>query len=544
MIGTDRGRKIHLQHPVPLLPVDSGMKLHHASVFAQTDELRQQRILNSAFQAPCGTSFKRILRHVPAVRIQNLFLLFVHAADLPGIIVGIHIPVQPESIHGLSSGFPALRRFFLPAANRLQADHLSRVIQTDDERITLQQEILSFAQPFCSALRCSTLRLSVFARSLLQLCEDFIQQALARLTDIKQLLFRFFMHTSDSRSGKHIVKFLHEQPFPERTQRFCPLQRSCPVRSNAESIPVFRFLQQAFRPAYAQLCFRLRRIGSPVPGQIQLSGKYILTAAFLKLFKIGSRAFECRTGRTFQILTAFRRLHQFPGRSASSVSIAVGIDHSFYSFVLNPVILPPADHVSGRKRCVILLISMRQDFRTINSLPPEIVIGKRLALRILADHLLCSEIRNPALCKNLRQSGRKTEAVRQPAHTAVRTHLLLEPLFSIEKLSYKTFSAGHVRVAFHIEGSVGNHFPFRRLLLHPLPELRIGFLQIFQDRRLAQQELIIRIFLHQRQLIAVGSRRLASGLLQCPKPGQIQMGLTENGEFRRSGAIGAGKQRL
>ena len=311
-----------------------------------------------------------------------------------------------------------------------------------------------------------------------------------------------------------------------------------------QRIPVLRFLQQALGSPHAQLGLRLGGVGPAVPGQIQLAGKHIFTAPLFQLPEISLRPLEYGSGRAFQIAAAKRGFHKLSGGAAASVAVAVGIDHPFGPFVLDPVLFPAADHVPGRDPRIVLLISMRQDPCAVNSLPPEIIVREGLAFRILPDQLLGGKIGHAAPGKDLGKRRRKAEAVRQPGHPAVRAELLLKPFLSVQKLSDQAFPAGHVGIAFHVERAVRDHPSFRGPLLHPLPKLRIGFLQIFQHRRLAEQELIFRIFLHQRQLIAVGTRRLAPGLLQRPQPGQIQMGLAENGELRRGGAVGTGKKRL
>ena len=56
--------------------------------------------------------------------------------------------------------------------------------------------------------------------------------------------------------------------------------------------------------------------------------------------------------------------------------------------------------------------------------------------------------------------------------------------------------------------------------------------------------MVVVVFLHQRQLVGIGSGGLAHGLLHGPEPRQIHMGLAKHGEFRRCGTVFAGQKGL
>ncbi len=168
----------------------------------------------------------------------------------------------------------------------------------------------------------------------------------------------------------------------------------------------------------------------------------------------------------------------------------------------------------------------------VNSLPPEQIIGELLTLRITAQQLLGGKPGYSASLHNLRQSSRKAKGIRKPCHFAVRAELLPKPAFSQRKLSDQALSSRQIGITLHIYRPFRHKLPCRRLFLHPLKQLRVILFQILQHSGGTQQKPVIRISLHQRQLIGIGSGRLPLCLLQGPQPGQIQMRLTKNGKIR------------
>ena len=121
--------------------------------------------------------------------------------------------------------------------------------------------------------------------------------------------------------------------------------------------------------------------------------------------------------------------------------------------------------------------------------------------------------------------------------------MLAEPAFSTNELPDQALAGGDVGVALDVERALRVDLPAPVSLLHPLPQLGVLDAQHIQEPRLAQQEFVFGVFLHQRQLVGVGAADLVPGLLLRPEPGQVDMALPQQPHGGRSGAVAALQRR-
>ncbi len=302
-----------------------------------------------------------------------------------------------------------------------------------------------------------------------------------------------------------------------------------PARKPYQSGKVLRLPKGIFRPADAPFYSGLGSISPPVPCQIQLSVIDILHGIPIQPVKKSRRTFHGTFRRPLQIPAALLRLHHQLRRAAAPVPVTEGKEKAVYLLLLVSVLLPAFPQSTGTEHRVVLLIDMGKRPGTVDSLPPEQIVGELLAFRITAQQLLGGKIRHPAFLHNLRKRPGKTKGVRQPCQTALRPELPAKPAFPQHELPHQALSSRQIGVALHIYRTLRHKLSRCRLLLHPCVQPRIVFLQIFQNRGGTEQEFIIRIPVHQRRLVRIGSGGLPLRLLPRPEPRQIQMGLAECG---------------
>ena len=279
-----------------------------------------------------------------------------------------------------------------------------------------------------------------------------------------------------------------------------------------------------------------------MPGQVKLP---VVDVVHLPLpLKEAQGAFHPQAGRALKILAAAGNFKHFPGGAAAPVPVAEGVHQPVDALLLNAVILPPGDEIPGVQGGVVLLENVGQHPAAVQPLPPEHVVGEGLGLRILPQQLLRGEVWYLALAQDLRQRGAEAEGVRHPGHAAVRAQVLPEPTFPPDDLPDQALAGGNVGVRLDPHGALGQERTLRRLVHHPPEYLGVQRAQILDDGRLAHEEAVLRVLLHQRQLVAVGAGRLAHGFLHRPQPGHVQVGLAEHSVLRRGGAVAALEQGL
>ena len=374
--------------------------------------------------------------------------------------------------------------------------------------------------------------------------QHLLQQLSAPGTDHLHLQLCPLMDPGNGGARRDVVELVEQQQLPQLLQLLLPRLPDRPARQHLFRHVVFHRLQSGLRPADAPLGPGLRGQGSPVPRQIQLAAVDILNLLLLRPPEEAHRVLHMAPGRALQIPAAQGRLHHLPGGASAAVSVAEGEHEAIDALLLDPVVLPPGDQLPGREHGVVPPEQVGQHPAAVQSLPPEEVIGEGLRLRVLAGELLGGKIGDLALLHDLGQRRRKAEGIRHPGHKAVHSQLLPEPALSPDELPDEAFPGGDVGITLHPQRPLGIKSPGGGLFFHPPVDVRIKGLQILQYRRLAEQEPVVRILLHQRQLVGVGPGRLPHGLLHRPEPGQVQVGLSEDGIVRRGGTVPAGQQGL
>ena len=117
---------------------------------------------------------------------------------------------------------------------------------------------------------------------------------------------------------------------------------------------------------------------------------------------------------------------------------------------------------------------MCQNPAAINPFPPEQIIGKRLALGVCTQQLLCCKKINSASFHYLREGTCKTEGVRHPRHPTVHTEFFIKPALPVDKLPYQALPTRHVDIPFHPHRAVGDKPPLPHPLFHP--QIQIGII--------------------------------------------------------------------
>ena len=524
---------------MPLLPVQSADKVQTTGVISQENLLYQP----GSAQGPFHNQRRpvRILTDLhPGRSVQGYRQLLIHAAQLPGVVTGVHILEQqkpvavPRQKFLLFSRLPdagQLSGIIDPAGQMLIAEHISAAVSRrnapdgsppvsplrpacSDHRKPLGGDLPAPEGPLPS-------QMVVDGHPLPWPAQHLLQQLSAPGTDHLQLQLRPLVDPGNGGARRNVVELVEQQQLPQLFQLLLPRLPDRPARQHLFRHVVFHRLQSGLRPADAPLGPGLRGQGSPVPRQIQLAAVDILNLLFLRPPEEAHRVLHMAPGRALQVPAAQGRLHHLPSGASAAVSVAEGEHEAIDALLLDPVVLPPGDQLPGREHGVVPPEQVGQHPAAVQSLPPEEVIGEGLRLRVLAGELLGGKIGDLALLHDLGQRRRKAEGIRHPGHKAVHSQLLPEPALSPDELPDEAFPGGDVGITLHPQRPLGIKSPGGGLFLHPPVDVRIKGLQILQYRRLAEQEPVVRILLHQRQLVGVGPGRLPHGLLHRPEPGQV-----------------------
>ena len=160
----------------------------------------------------------------------------------------------------------------------------------------------------------------------------------------------------------------------------------------------------------------------------------------------------------------------------------------------------------------------------VQALPPEEVVRESVGLRPV--QLGGEEAVETGGPEQLGQGGREPEAVRQPAHPVTLAELPFQPRLPPQQLPRDRFSADHVHVG--LDPHAAGRLPAAPggQVSDPLEELGIDLANELVGLAGAVDEGHLRVAVQQVHHRVEGAPGLASGLLQRPQPGEVDVGLT------------------
>jgi hypothetical protein len=315
------------------------------------------------------------------------------------------------------------------------------------------------------------------------------------------------------------------------------------LKGTGGSAPHLGLAQRDLALAVALLGLRLARVGAAVALVIELADVVdVGRAPLFQIMEVVDRRGHHRARNAFEVRLAAEELQVVAGGPAAAVAPAEG-QQARVEAVLLPPLAPAADDVAWAGLGVIVVAEVDDDLRAVDAFPRERVVRERVAAVVVPEDLGRGEVLRPAAAHHLRQRARVAEDVRQPEHLVFQAELLADEALAVEKLPDQALAAGDVRV--HLDPRAAFDHDAARLhgLLHARVELRVVPLHHVVEFRLALQEAVVGVLLHQRERGGHRPDHLALGLGQRPEPGDVDVGVAEAVHERRRAAVRALEER-
>ena len=551
IVGVGVHGECHLQQLVLLLPVDAGAEVQAHIIVTQYDQLGQLGNTQLLFhQQTCAIFIGKGLDAGGSIQLHGE--IFIHTAHFPGIVAGVHVLVHQETVTRACQVFGV-------AAGLFDADEFALGIN-DAAQILVFQHPAFFAGRYhrgAAAFPCGdgggalggdlcaidsdgpAVRIM---HCLGFITQHFAQQTVAAIHHFLQFLLGSFVNPGNGAAGGNIVEMIQKQQLPQTLQFLCPFPGNGLAGQQPAGQCVFRLLQRDLCLADATLGLGLGGKGATVPGQVQFATEGVFHI-FLPLEELDGML-HTAAGSAFQVSAAADHFQHLTGRTATAITVTEGEDQTIDVLLLDTVLLPTGDQLAGGEDSVASSEKVGQHLCAVDAFPPEYIVGEGFCLGVLAGQLLGGKIGHLALLHDLRQCAIKAEGIGHPGHLAIHTQFAAEPALTLHKLADQAFTGGNIGVKFHPKRAFGIEIAAAHLLQDTVVHIGVKLLEPLQNRRLAKQERILGVLLHQSQLIGVGSCGFAHSLFQSPQPGQVQVGLTENGVLGSGGAVFAFEQRL
>ena len=174
---------------------------------------------------------------------------------------------------------------------------------------------------------------------------------------------------------------------------------------------------------------------------------------------------------------------------------------------------------------------VRQQAAAVEAFPPERRV--REAVRVVPRQLLRDERAHAGARGDLRQRGGVAEDVGDPQLVALDAELLQEEAGAERDLTDECLAARDVRVG--LDPHAADRLPssFGDAPFDAFPDGRVVLLHPLVLRGLAAHEAVLRVGVHQRELVRERARALADRLAQRPQPRRVDVGVADGGDAVR-----------
>ena len=264
--------------------------------------------------------------------------------------------------------------------------------------------------------------------------------------------------------------------------------------------------------------------------------------ALLQIVEIIDRRSDAHPRQAFQVGLAAQELQVFAPGAPAAVAPAER-EQAAVDTVLLHALVPTLDDLRGACHRVVVVAQMHQHPRAVDSLPAEGVVGERIATVVVPEYLRSGEVLHPAATHDLRHCARVAEHVRQPQHLAVDAQFLLEEPLAVDELADQALAAGHVRIRLDPHAALSDDAAGADGLLDAPVEVGVALPQDGVEERLALEEPVLRVFVHEGELIGERPANLAFAFLDRPQPGAVDVGMAEGEHRWRGAAVRALQQR-
>ena len=329
------------------------------------------------------------------------------------------------------------------------------------------------------------------------------------------------------------MELVQEHALPAALQRFRRIRQPAASRCR----PDLRFAQGQFGFPVSPFDSRLARKHPAVGLEVQLAHISVLRRAIrCAVLEERLRGLDAHLRHALQVPVAPDILQVVPGGAAAAVAVAERQQETPDVPLLHPV--TPALHDGLRVRLAgIIHMQEGDDLAPVNALPGKIMIGEPVSPVIAPEDLLGRQVSDARALQQLGQGGAVAEGVRQPQQPAVHAELLAEKAFAVQQLAHQRLAGGHVRIRLHPHAPVRDPLPRPHFFPDAGIELRVQLLADLIGLRLALHVFVYGIKIHQAELRGKGARHLALGLAVRPEPADVDMGVADRIELRRSGAV-------
>ena len=331
------------------------------------------------------------------------------------------------------------------------------------------------------------------------------------------------------------MELIQQHAFPHAVRRFVRIFHI--LDRLRDAAPEFQFMQRDFALAVAALRLRLRRVSSAMALIVEFANPRRQCGLFVDAFEIHFRLNDLRLRQAFQICFTAQEFQMVARWSAAAVAVAERHKTAAVDGILLDAFTPTGENRIRERLRIIIVMQIREHLRSVDALPPEDVVRERIRAVVRPEDLLRAEPFDAAAFHDLRNGAAVAENIRQPHDLRIDAELVFEIFLSFLELADQRFTAGNIRVRLHPHGAF--HKPLAALdgFLNPFIQIRIERFHTVVEIRLALQELVFGILVHQRQLVGERADAFALRLLQRPQPCHVNVRMAEAAHHRRRAAI-------
>ncbi|MNC26248.1 hypothetical protein D3C75_743710 [compost metagenome] len=132
-----------------------------------------------------------------------------------------------------------------------------------------------------------------------------------------------------------------------------------------------------------------------------------------------------------------------------------------------------------------------------------------------------------AFFHNLGQGGTIAEHIGQPQYLAVPAKLLTDKLLAVKDVADQGFAGGNGAVRLQPHAALHLPPPFGDSRFNPGVQLRRVILDESIQLGLAGHKLVLGVLLHEMKNSREAADHLLTGLLHCPQPGDVNVGVAD-----------------
>ncbi len=350
-----------------------------------------------------------------------------------------------------------------------------------------------------------------------------------------------FVDRVDRAARQDVVELVEQQRPPQRAQLVRRVRRSPqPKRQRGRRLGL---VQQPLARAVAALGARLARVRPAVELEVQLADQRRRVRQLLREpgeERVARADLDLR--HALQVARSAGQLEHL--RHGPSPAVAV------------------SEHQQARRRAVVVAVArrrgpqlgdrdlrvvgvggreVREHRRAVDALPAERVV--RRARELVPRELLGQEAVDPGAPEDLRHLPVVAERVRAPVLAAAPPEPRLERTLAVEQLPHERLARRQVAVRLHPRAADDLPPSFTHALAHAREQIRRVLLEPRVVLRGGRREPVLRVALHEHELVRERADDLAARLGERPQPRGVEMGVADRRHPVHAPGVAVGEQR-